>query len=87
MYIQMSGISLYWSLTTSSQQFYNLHHYTQDRDKQNRIHLAGTVEQLKKFNSRRRLRAATLAAAAADDEEEAPPAAQLIIDEANAHGE
>ncbi|KAI8420744.1 hypothetical protein MSG28_007966, partial [Choristoneura fumiferana] len=41
-----------------------------DRDKQNRVHLASTVDELKKFNSRRRLRAATLAAAAADDEED-----------------
>lgn len=61
----------------------------QDREKQNRIHLAGTVEELKKFNSRRRLRAATLAAAAADDEEdeEQPARRAVMLEEANAAGE
>lgn len=63
-------------------------HNLQDRDKQNRIHLAGTVEELKKFNSRRRLRAATLGAAAADDEEEEeqPARRQAMLEEANAAG-
>ncbi|XP_049870946.1 peripheral plasma membrane protein CASK isoform X2 [Pectinophora gossypiella] len=63
------------------------HRWIRDRDKQSRIHLASTVEELKKFNSRRRLRAATLAAAAADDEEEddqKPPRIQAMIEEANA---
>ncbi|GBP51701.1 hypothetical protein EVAR_96252_1 [Eumeta japonica] len=63
------------------------HRWIRDRDKQNRVHLAGTVEELKKFNSRRRLRAATLAAAAVDDEEEEdqPPARKMaLIEEANA---
>ncbi|XP_026318562.1 peripheral plasma membrane protein CASK isoform X4 [Hyposmocoma kahamanoa] len=62
------------------------HRWIRDRDKQNRIHLAGTVEELKKFNSRRRLRAATLGAAAADDEEEEeqPARRQAMLEEANA---
>ncbi|XP_013173972.1 PREDICTED: peripheral plasma membrane protein CASK isoform X4 [Papilio xuthus] len=62
------------------------HRWIRDRDKQNRIHLAGTVEELKKFNSRRRLRAATLAAAAVDDddEEEQPGRRQVLLEEANA---
>lgn len=63
------------------------HRWIRDRDKQNRIHLATTVEELKKFNSRRRLRAATLAAAAVDDEEEddqPPPRKLVLIEEANA---
>ncbi|XP_072949988.1 peripheral plasma membrane protein CASK isoform X4 [Epargyreus clarus] len=62
------------------------HRWIRDRDKQNRIHLAGTVDELKKFNSRRRLRAATLAAAAADDEddEEQPARKQVMLEEANA---
>ncbi|CAH0399239.1 unnamed protein product [Chilo suppressalis] len=62
------------------------HRWIRDRDKQNRIHLAATVEELKKFNSRRRLRAATLAAAAADDEEdeEQPNRRQALLEEANA---
>ncbi|CAH1635780.1 unnamed protein product [Spodoptera littoralis] len=44
------------------------------------------VEELKKFNSRRRLRAATLAAAAADDEEdeEQPARRAVMLEEANA---
>uniref|UniRef100_A0A2H1VZL8 SFRICE_036453 n=1 Tax=Spodoptera frugiperda TaxID=7108 RepID=A0A2H1VZL8_SPOFR len=60
--------------------------FIQDREHQNRIHLAGTVEELKKFNSRRRLRAATLAAAAADDEEdeEQPARRAVMLEEANA---
>ncbi|XP_075975799.1 peripheral plasma membrane protein CASK isoform X2 [Anticarsia gemmatalis] len=62
------------------------HRWIRDREKQNRIHLAATVEELKKFNSRRRLRAATLAAAAADDEEdeEQPARRQVLLEEANA---
>lgn len=66
----------------------NLHFIIQDREHQNRIHLAGTVEELKKFNSRRRLRAATLAAAAADDEEdeEQPARRAVMLEEANAAG-
>ncbi|XP_069357596.1 peripheral plasma membrane protein CASK isoform X7 [Maniola hyperantus] len=62
------------------------HRWIRDRDKQNRVHLAGTVEELKKFNSRRRLRAATLAAASIDDEEEdEQPARRLVMmEEANA---
>ncbi|CAH2085336.1 unnamed protein product [Euphydryas editha] len=62
------------------------HRWIRDRDKQNRIHLAGTVEELKKFNSRRRLRAATLAAASVDDEEEdeQPPRRLALVEEANA---
>ncbi|CAH2040697.1 unnamed protein product, partial [Iphiclides podalirius] len=62
------------------------HRWIRDRDKQNRIHLASTVEELKKFNGRRRLRAATLAAAAVDDdeEEEAPPRRHALLEEANA---
>nr|XP_037867547.1 peripheral plasma membrane protein CASK isoform X4 [Bombyx mori] len=63
------------------------HRWIKDREKQNRIHLAGTVEELKKFNSRRRLRAATLGAAAADDEEEEeqqPTRKQAMLEEANA---
>ncbi|KAM3959789.1 peripheral plasma membrane protein CASK-like isoform 2-T2 [Aphomia sociella] len=62
------------------------HRWIRDRDKQNRIHLAGTVDELKKFNSRRRLRAATLAAAAADDEEDEEQTArrQVMLEEANA---
>ncbi|XP_052739697.1 peripheral plasma membrane protein CASK isoform X3 [Bicyclus anynana] len=62
------------------------HRWIRDRDKQNRIHLSNTVEELKKFNSRRRLRAATLAAASIDDEEEdEQPARRLVLmEEANA---
>ncbi|XP_037296806.1 peripheral plasma membrane protein CASK isoform X2 [Manduca sexta] len=61
------------------------HRWIRDRDKQNRIHLAGTVEELKKFNSRRRLRAATLGAAAADDDDDEHPArSQALLEEANA---
>ncbi|XP_038218564.1 peripheral plasma membrane protein CASK isoform X3 [Zerene cesonia] len=62
------------------------HRWIRDRDKQNRIHLAGTVEELKKFNSRRRLRAATLAAASVEDdeEEEQPARKQALLEEANA---
>ncbi|XP_045496962.1 peripheral plasma membrane protein CASK isoform X3 [Colias croceus] len=62
------------------------HRWIRDRDKQNRIHLAGTVEELKKFNSRRRLRAATLAAASVEDEEEEeqPARKQALLEEANA---
>ncbi|XP_061704961.1 peripheral plasma membrane protein CASK isoform X3 [Cydia pomonella] len=62
------------------------HRWIRDRDKQNRIHLSGTVDELKKFNSRRRLRAATLAAAAADDDEddEQPASKQAVLEEANA---
>ncbi|KAF9416594.1 hypothetical protein HW555_006103, partial [Spodoptera exigua] len=62
------------------------HRWIKDREHQNRIHLAGTVEELKKFNSRRRLRAATLAAAAADDEEdeEQPARRAVMLEEANA---
>ncbi|XP_053605205.1 peripheral plasma membrane protein CASK isoform X3 [Plodia interpunctella] len=62
------------------------HRWIRDRDKQNRIHLASTVDELKKFNSRRRLRAATLAAAHADDEEDEEQTArrQLMLEEAAA---
>ncbi|XP_060802146.1 peripheral plasma membrane protein CASK isoform X2 [Amyelois transitella] len=62
------------------------HRWIRDRDKQNRIHLAATVEELKKFNSRRRLRAATLAAAHNDEEEdeEQAPRRQLMMEEAAA---
>ncbi|XP_022130180.1 peripheral plasma membrane protein CASK isoform X3 [Pieris rapae] len=62
------------------------HRWIRDRDKQNRIHLAATVEELKKFNSRRRLRAATLAAASVEDEEEEeqPSRRQVLLEEANA---
>ncbi|XP_047531585.1 peripheral plasma membrane protein CASK isoform X6 [Vanessa atalanta] len=62
------------------------HRWIRDRDKQNRIHLSGTVEELKKFNSRRRLRAATLAAASVDDDDddEQPARRQVLVEEANA---
>ena len=62
--------------------------FPQDREKQLRTHLAGTVEELKKFNSRRRLRAATLAAAAADDEEdeEQQPRKAVMLEEACSAG-
>ncbi|XP_046967060.1 peripheral plasma membrane protein CASK isoform X6 [Vanessa cardui] len=62
------------------------HRWIRDRDKQNRIHLSGTVEELKKFNSRRRLRAATLAAASVDDDDDDEPPArrQVLVEEANA---
>ncbi|XP_050349322.1 peripheral plasma membrane protein CASK isoform X2 [Nymphalis io] len=61
------------------------HRWIRDRDKQNRIHLSGTVEELKKFNSRRRLRAATLAAAAVDDDDDDDaPRRALLVEEANA---
>ncbi|XP_077285477.1 peripheral plasma membrane protein CASK [Arctopsyche grandis] len=40
------------------------HRWLRDRDKQMRIHLGETVEELKKFNARRKLRGAVLAAVA-----------------------
>ncbi|XP_041989046.1 peripheral plasma membrane protein CASK isoform X2 [Aricia agestis] len=59
------------------------HRWIRDRDKQNRIHLGGTVDELKKFNSRRRLRAATLAAASVDDDDD-DDRRHVMIEEANA---
>lgn len=47
--------------------------------------MAGTVEELKKFNSRRRLRAATLAAASVDDDDDDDRKVALL-EEANAAG-
>ncbi|KAG7309582.1 hypothetical protein JYU34_004046 [Plutella xylostella] len=62
------------------------HRWIRDRDKQSRIHLSGAVEELKKFNSRRRLRASTLGAAAVDEDEdsEADPRTQAVMEEAAA---